>query len=201
VNPAVTLGALLSGRLSMAEAVIYWISQFVGGILGALLLWGVFNTSPFYSTSRVGLGTNGWGSASLIHVGMGGAFLTEVVLTSLFVFVVLAVTGRAMNKITDGLIIGLTLAAVHLVGVSITGTSVNPARSLGPALIVGGQALNQVWLFIVAPLVGAIVAAGVHYVLYSARTQTGAGATPDVGATAPRQGGPASTPRPARPTS
>jgi aquaporin Z len=167
VNPAVTLGALLSGRIALAEAIVYWISQFVGGILGALLLWGVFNTSPYYNTSRIGLGADGWGADSIIHIGAGGAFLTEVVLTSLFVFVVLAVTGKATNKITDGLIIGLTLGAVHLVGVAITGTSVNPARSLGPALIVGGTALNQVWLFIVAPLVGAIVAAGVYFLLYS----------------------------------
>jgi aquaporin Z len=202
VNPAVTLGALLSGRMSPMEAVVYWISQFVGGILGALLLWGIFNTSPFYSTSRVGLGTDGWGAESLIHVGMGGAFLTEVVLTAVFVFVVLAVTRKEMSQVVHALVIGLTLAAVHLVGVSITGTSVNPARSLGPALIVGGTALNQVWLFIVAPLVGAIVAAAVHYVLYSGRATAGSGSKPEPGPgpTAPRQAGPSSTPRPAHPT-
>jgi aquaporin Z len=166
VNPAVTLGALLAGRLPLVEAVGYWVAQFVGGILGALLLWGMFNTSPLYSTSKTGLGTDGWGAASDIHIGAGGAFLAEVVLTALFVFVILAVTSKLGNATTAAMTIGLTLTVVHLIGIPITGTSVNPARSLGPALIVGGTALSQVWLFIVAPLVGGIVAAGLHWLVY-----------------------------------
>jgi aquaporin Z len=165
VNPAVTLGMLLAGRIPVKDAVGYWVAQFAGGILGALLLWGMFNTSPLYSTSRTGLGTDGWGSASDIHIGLGGAFLAEVVLTTMFVFVVLAVTGKTGNATTAGLAIGLALTVAHLVGIPLTGTSVNPARSLGPALIVGGTALNQVWLFIVAPLVGGAVAAALHYVV------------------------------------
>lgn len=166
VNPAVTMGFLFTRRMTLEEAIIYWVSQFVGGIIGALLLWAVVARSPFYSKSRTGLGTNGWGSASIIHVSMGGAFLTEIILTTIFVFVILAVTGKASNMVIDGLSIGLTLTVMHLMGIAITGTSVNPARSLGPALIVGGTALSQVWLFIVAPLIGGIVAAGVYYVLY-----------------------------------
>jgi aquaporin Z len=166
VNPAVTMGALLARRLSARDAVGYWAAQFAGGILGALLLWGMFNTSPLYKTSSTGLGTNGWGAASAIHIGMGGAFLAEVVLTAMFVFVILAVTSKAGNAVTAGLVIGLALTVAHLVGIPITGTSVNPARSLGPALIVGGTALNQVWLFIVAPLVGGAVAAGVYYLVF-----------------------------------
>jgi aquaporin Z len=166
VNPAVTMGALLTGRVPPRDAVGYWAAQFAGGILGALLLWGLFNTSPLYSTSRTGLGTNGWGKASAIHIGMGGAFLAEVVLTAMFVFVILAVTGKTGNATTAGLVIGLALSVAHLIGIPITGTSVNPARSLGPALIVGGTALNQVWLFIVAPLVGGVVAAGLHYLVF-----------------------------------
>jgi aquaporin Z len=165
VNPAVTLGMLLAGRIPLRDAVGYWVAQFIGGILGALLLWGVFNTSPLYSTSKTGLGTDGWGSASDIHIGVGGAFLAEVILTAMFVFVILAVTGKTGNTTTAGLVIGLSLTVAHLIGIPITGTSVNPARSLGPALIVGGTALNQVWLFIVAPLVGGAVAAGLHYVV------------------------------------
>ena len=106
------------------------------------------------------------GAASDIHIGAGGAFLAEVVLTALFVFVILGVTSRIGNAATAAMVIGLTLTVVHLIGIPITGTSVNPARSLGPALIVGGTALSQVWLFIVAPLVGGAVAAGLHRVLY-----------------------------------
>lgn len=166
VNPAVTLGALLAGRLPVKDALGYWAAQFTGGILGALLLWGMFSTSPLYSTSRTGLGTNGWGAASDIHIGAGGAFLAEVVLTAMFVFVILAVTSKVGNAATAGMVIGLALAVDHLIGIPITGTSVNPARSLGPALIVGGMALNQVWLFIVAPLVGGAAAAAVFALVF-----------------------------------
>jgi aquaporin Z len=166
VNPAVTIGAWLSGRIPMTDALGYWAAQFIGGILGALLLWGTFSCSPLYSRSKTGLGTNGWGAASHIHINVGGAFLTEVMLTALFVFIVLGATSKTANAATAGIIIGFGLTVVHLIGIPITGTSVNPARSLGPALIVGGTALNQVWLFIVAPLIGGAVAAGLHRVLY-----------------------------------
>jgi aquaporin Z len=166
VNPAVTLGAWLSGRIPLTEAAGYWVAQFAGGILGALLLWGTFSCSPLYSRSETGLGANGYGAASHIHINVGGAFLTEVMLTALFVFAVLGATSRIANAATAGIVIGFSLTVVHLIGIPITGTSVNPARSLGPALIVGGTALSQVWLFIVAPLVGGAVAAGLHRVLY-----------------------------------
>jgi aquaporin Z len=170
VNPAVTLGVLLAGRMTLNEAVGYWVSQFAGGIIGALVLCGVLGTSPLYNKSVTGLGADGWGSASMIHVSASGAFVAEVVLTALFVFVILVVTGKAGNPGIAGLIIGLSLTVVHLIGIPITGTSVNPARSLGPAVILGGTPLSQVWLFIVAPLVGAAVAAAVHYVVYPAAT-------------------------------
>jgi aquaporin Z len=166
VNPAVTIGAWLSGRIPMADALGYWAAQFIGGILGALLLWGTFSCSPLYSRSKTGLGANGWGAASHIHINAGGAFLTEVMLTALFVFAVLGATSKTANAATAGIVIGFSLTVVHLIGIPITGTSVNPARSLGPALIVGGTALSQVWLFILAPLIGGAVAAGLHRVLY-----------------------------------
>lgn len=163
VNPAVTMGAVLDHRVTWKEAVGYWIAQFLGGIVGALVLWAVFEQSPLYHGASVtGLGTDGYGKASLIHINAGGAFVAEVVLTALFVFVILGVTIRVANAATSGLVIGLTLTVVHLIGISITGTSVNPARSLGPALIVGGTALHQVWLFILAPLVGGALAAVLH---------------------------------------
>ena len=166
VNPAVTLGAALARRIEPVEALGYWVAQFVGGILGALLLWGMFSASPLYSKSKVGLGADGYGKQSMIHISVGGAFLAEVVLTALFVFAILGVTSKIANATTAGLVIGLTLTVVHLIGIPITGTSVNPARSLGPALVLGGTALHQVWLFIVAPLVGAVVAAIAHMALF-----------------------------------
>ena len=166
VNPAVTVGALLAGRIGPAEAVGYWIAQFAGGIVGALALWGSFSSSPSYSRTATGLGTDGYGSESMIHIGIGGAFVFEAVLTAIFVFVVLRVTSATANAATAAIAIGLALTVVHLLGIPITGTSVNPARSLGPALVVGGTPLRQVWLFIVAPLVGGAVAAGLHQLLY-----------------------------------
>ena len=162
VNPAVTLGAALAKRITPGEAIGYWVAQFVGGICGALVLWALFKQSPLYSTSVQGLGTDGYGKASLIHISAGGAFLAEVVLTAMFVFAVLGVTSRTANAATAGVVIGLSLTVVHLIGIPITGTSVNPARSLGPALIVGGTALSQVWLFVVAPMVGGVLAAILH---------------------------------------
>jgi aquaporin Z len=177
VNPAVTMGALLARRLPVGEAIGYWIAQFVGGILGALVLWGTFSSSPLYSRTKTGLGTDGWGTASHIHIGAGGAFLAEVILTALFVFVILGVTSKTANAATAGVVIGLTLTVVHLIGIPITGTSVNPARSLGPALIVGGLALHQVWLFIVAPLVGGAVAAVLYRLLFSTSDELASEAT------------------------
>jgi aquaporin Z len=165
INPAVTLGFLGSGRMKIQEAVFYWIAQFAGGIVGAYLLYWMFTTSPLYHKSVQGLGTDGWGTKSLLHVSEGGAFLIEVVLTAIFVLVVLFATHKAAIQGAAGVAIGFALLMVHLIGIPLTGTSVNPARSLGPALVVGGTALNQVWLFIVAPLCGAIVAALIHMVL------------------------------------
>jgi aquaporin Z len=166
VNPAVTLGALLARRITLTEAAGYWVAQFAGGIAGAALLYGLFTTSPLYSKDRDGLGTNGWGAASFLHVSAGGAFLAEVVLTGIFVFVILTVSRPGENKAIAGIPIGLTLTAVHIFGIAIDGTSVNPARSLGPALITGGTPLHQVWLFILAPLVGGVLAAGTHLLLH-----------------------------------
>ena len=100
VNPAITMGVWLSGRIPLAEAVYYWVAEFVGAILGALLLWGTFSASPLYSRSKTGLGTNGWGAASHIHINAGGAFLVEVVMTALFVFAVLTATSKTANAAT-----------------------------------------------------------------------------------------------------
>jgi aquaporin Z len=171
INPAVTMGFLASGRMKLNDAIAYWIAEFAGGIVGALVLWSVFEGSPIYSTKRTGLGTNGWGKNSMIGINVTGAFAAEVILTFLFVLVVLGATSKLATPGATGLAIGLALTTVHLIGIPITGTSVNPARSLGPALIVRGDALSQVWLFIVAPLLGGVIAAGAYYVLFPRETE------------------------------
>ncbi len=165
VNPAVTLGFIAAGRMKLAEGVAYLVAQFAGGIVGAYLLYWMFTTSSLYRKSIEGLGTDGYGKQSHLLVSQGGAFLIEVVLTAIFVLVVLFATHKAAIQGAAGVAIGFALVFVHLIGIPLTGTSVNPARSLGPALVVGGTALSQVWLFIVAPLVGALVAAIIHLML------------------------------------
>lgn len=173
VNPAVTLGFLVAGRIALKEAIGYWVAQFIGGIIGALVLWGIVSGAPGYSTSTNGLGADGWGPhASMVGIGAGGAFATEVVLTFLFVLVVLMATSRIASPGFAGLAIGLGLMTVHLIGIPLDGTSVNPARSLGPALIVGGRALDQIWLFLVAPLVGGALAALAYRYLVPDATAT-----------------------------
>jgi aquaporin Z len=159
VNPAVSLGFVVAGRMAVTEALGYWVAQIAGGIAGAYALWAVFTGAPGYSKSVQGLGADGYGSASKIHLSAGSAFAVEAILTFIFVMVILFATSKVAREALAGLAIGVTLVFVHLVGIGLTGTGVNPARSLGPALVVGGLALHQVWLFIVAPLVGGFVAA------------------------------------------
>jgi aquaporin Z len=154
VNPAVTLGALLTGRISMAGAVGYWIAQLVGSVIGALLLWILVEGGGVVDQSGA-LGTNGYGA----NINLGGTVLLEIVLTFLLVLVVLTVNSRLEQRAIAAVAIGIAIAACHLVGVSLDGTSVNPARSFGPALFEGGAALSQLWVFIVAPLIGGILAA------------------------------------------
>ena len=154
INPAVTLGVLLSWGMSATEAAYYWVAQFAGGIAGAAVLQ--LLTSGFGDmTDQTGaLGANDYGAT----ISLGGAFVLEVLLTFVFVAVILMVTGKAATPGFAGLAIGLTLTAVHLIGIPLTGTSVNTARSLGPALFAGGEPLAHVWLFLLAPLVGAALA-------------------------------------------
>jgi aquaporin Z len=154
VNPAVTLGVLLAKGMTATEAAYYWVAQLAGGIAGAALL--KLMTSGFGNvTDQTGtLGSNDWGK----NISAGGAFVLEVLLTFVFVSVILLVTGRSATPGFAGLAIGLTLTAVHLVGIPLDGTSVNPARSLGPALFDGGDSLAHVWLFLLAPLLGAVLA-------------------------------------------
>jgi aquaporin Z len=165
VNPAVTMGFLVAPRIAISDAVGYWVAQVIGGIAGAAGLYGVFHLASSYHKS-VGLGADGYGKSSMIGANAAGAFITEVVLTFLFVFVILAVTRRASNATVAGLVIGLSLTLVHIIGIPIDGTSVNPARSIGPAIFVGGTALKQLWVFVVAPLVGGALSALLYKFFY-----------------------------------
>ncbi len=155
INPAITLGVALSGRMSWKDACGYWVGQFIGGIIAGALLFALTKVVSAPDLTG-GLGTNGVANAG----GVWGAFLVEVIATFLFVLVVLGVTD---SKLGDGkragIVIGLTLILVHLVCINLTGTSVNPARSLGPALFACGDALKNVWVFIAAPLVGGALSA------------------------------------------
>ncbi|MFJ9417541.1 MIP family channel protein [Streptomyces sp. NPDC101227] len=165
INPAVTLGMLLARRISLHRAVSYWIAQVLGAIVGAALLFLVAKQVPGLKTHDA-FGTNGWGDRSAVHLNLGGAFVAEIVMTFLFVFVVLSVTHRVAVIGFGGLALGLALGTVHLIGIPLDGTSVNPARSIGPALFAGGAAITQLWLFIVAPLIGGALAAVVHQITH-----------------------------------
>jgi len=166
VNPAVTLGAYISRRMGLVEAVGYWAAQLAGGVVGALLLLWMMQTSPFYAKSKIGLGANGYGQSSLLHISGAGAFLVEVILTTFFVLVVLSLTREESSVAVSGMGIGIALALVNLIGIPFDGASVNPARSFGPAVVVGGTALSQLWVFLVAPLVGAVLAAILHFIVH-----------------------------------
>jgi aquaporin Z len=166
VNPAVTLGAFLARRIALVDLLGYWVAQMLGGLLGALLLLWVMHSSPGYSKTKIGLGANGYGGLSLLHSSGGGAFLTEVILTSVFVLVVLAATRKDASAPVAGIVVGLALALVNIMGIPIDGASVNPARSFGPAVLVGGQTLGQLWLFLIAPLVGAVLGVAVYMLFH-----------------------------------
>ncbi|MBC6310051.1 aquaporin [Listeria sp. FSL L7-1582] len=151
VNPAVSVAMFLNKRISGGELVGYVVAQVAGAIVGTVTLLSFLNLSDMSTKS---LGQNGFG-----NIGAGGAFLVEAILTFVFVLVIIVVTGKKGNPAFAGLVIGLTLVLIHLLGIPLTGTSVNPARSIGPALFAGGEALSQLWVFIVAPIVGGLVAA------------------------------------------
>ena len=159
INPAITISMLVAGKIGVKDSVGYIIAQFAGATLGAAVLYGIQKGNPGFTMGEWALGSNGWGPGYLAGYDTGSAFFTEAVLTFLFLFVIFATTSRLGNSTMAGLAIGLTLVLIHLVAIHITGTSVNPARSFGPAIFAGGKALEQLWLFIVAPLVGGIAAA------------------------------------------
>ncbi len=155
INPAVSIAMLVSGKLGIKDFIGYIVAQFAGAIAGAAALMGIIGKD-------YGLGANG-----LFEGSVGKSFLVEVILTFVFVIAILGVTSKVENGAVAGIVIGLTLTLVHIFGIHFTGTSVNPARSFGPALFVGGDALTNVWVFIAAPLVGGVLAALVYKFLDS----------------------------------
>ena len=158
VNPAVSLAMLISKKISVKDFIGYVIAQILGAIAGAAILYGFVHHGVLDQTGiafgGLGLGSNGIGT-----IGVWGALVAECILTFIFVFVILGVTSDESKSGVAGIVIGLTLAFVHIVGIPLTGTSVNPARSIGPAIFAGGDAAKYLWIFILAPLVGAAIAA------------------------------------------
>jgi aquaporin Z len=154
INPAITISMLVAGKISVKDTVFYVIFQSVGAIIGAGILYAIMSGNASYRLAVNGLGANSYSAYSL-----GSVLLAEIVLTFIFVLVVHGSTSEKVPKGFAGIAIGLTLVLIHLVAIPIDGTSVNPARSLGPALFVQGTALNQLWVFWVAPIIGGIIAA------------------------------------------
>ena len=156
VNPAVSLAMLINKKLSVKDFICYVISQVLGAIAGSAILFFILSNTNLGTTA---LGANFYGELSANNISLVAAIVTEIVLTCVFIYTILGVTSEEKNSSVAGIVIGLTLTFVHLIGIPLTGTSVNPARSLAPAIFLGGEALRQIWVFILAPLVGGAVAA------------------------------------------
>lgn len=156
INPAVSLGAVVAGRMTVFEMVRYWAAQVGGAVVGAIVLLAIMKGKLSGYDLSGGLGNNGWGEGYLGEYGMVSAFLFELVATFLFVVVILGSTSPGTPAAMAGLAIGIALVVIHLVGINITGVSVNPARSIGPAFVsADGTAIAKLWLFIAAPMLGA----------------------------------------------
>ena len=168
INPAVSVGMWIDGRMDEKDLLLYILFQCIGAILGIAILVAIINSSlDLGGYLATGLGQNGFGKASSVGLSAGGAVLIEIILTFVFVFTVLGVTRTEKTSNIAGIVIGLTLAFVHIMGIPLTGTSVNPARSLAPALFMGGLALQQVWVFILSPTIGGVIAGLLHKNLYT----------------------------------
>jgi len=159
INPAITISMLFAGKISAKDSMGYILAQILGAILGASILFLIAGGLEGYDIARNGLGQNGYADHSPSGYNMTAALIGEIVLTFIFLLVIFGSTSDAAPKGFAGLSIGISLAFIHMVGIPITGTSVNPARSIGPAVLAGGAALSQLWLFIIAPIIGGILAA------------------------------------------
>lgn len=166
VNPAVSLAVLINGGLSFSDFIGYVIAQIAGAFAGSGILDLITKNS-----NLTGFGSNGFGELSAVQLTSTGAVIAEIVLTFVFVMTILGVTSSEKTSHIAGIVIGLTLTFVHIIGIPLTGTSVNPARSLAPAIFEGGTALSQVWVFILAPLVGAALAALVFKYVFAPKAE------------------------------
>jgi aquaporin Z len=171
LNPAVSVGLAVGGRFSWSDLPVYVIAQVIGAILAAYLLWLIAAGAPDFALAANGLAVNGYGELSPGKYSMLAGFVTEVVMTMMFLLIILGATDKRAPAVSAGIAIGLALTLIHLISIPVTNTSVNPARSTGPAfaLMTGGygQAMGQLWLFWVAPIIGAALA-GVLYNLFAA---------------------------------
>lgn len=162
INPAISIGMVIAGRMKTSDAIYYIVAQVLGAIVGSAILLAIASGKPGYDLATGGLGQNGYDNLSPQHYNLLSGFIAEVVLTFIFLLVIFGSTStKNINGGFAGLSIGLSLVLIHIVGIPVTGVSVNPARSIGPALLVGGQSISQLWLFIVAPILGAVLSAGV----------------------------------------
>lgn len=162
LNPAVTIGFWASGRFRAADIPAYIAAQLAGGLLGALVVLAIARGMPGFDLAVNGLAANGYDAGSPSGFSLGAALISETVLTAGFVLIILAVTDKGGSPLLAPLAIGLALTLIHLISIPVTNTSVNPARSTGPALVVGGLALQQLWLFWVAPILGALIAGALY---------------------------------------
>jgi aquaporin Z len=159
INPAITVAMWVANKIKSKDAIFYIIAQCIGAIIGAGVLWLIARGLPGYTLAVNGLGQNGYGAHSPAGYSLLSCFTFEIAFTALFLFVIFGATHKDADKGFAGIAIGFTLVLIHLVGIPVDGTSVNPARSLGPAVFVGGAAISQIWLFIVGPIVGGVIAA------------------------------------------
>jgi aquaporin Z len=160
INPAISIGMVTAGRMTMSEAWVYIAAQIIGAIAGAAILFVIASGKDGYSLATHGLGQDGYGASSPQGYSMLAGFIAETIFTFIFLLVIFGSTStKNIHGGFAGLAIGLSLVLIHIVGIPVTGVSVNPARSIGPALLVGGTAITQLWLFIVAPILGSILSA------------------------------------------
>ncbi len=159
INPAITIAMLVARKIRVKDTIFYIIAQCIGAIVASAILFAIAKGKADYSLAINGLGQNGYDAHSPMGYSLGSCFLAETLLTGLFLFVIFGATSLKAPAGFAGIPIGITLTLIHIVGIPVTGTSVNPARSLGPALLVGGEALSQIWLFLAAPVLGAIISA------------------------------------------
>ncbi|MFM0058087.1 MULTISPECIES: aquaporin Z [Paraburkholderia] len=170
LNPAVSVGLTVAGRFPARDLLPYIVAQLIGAVLGALVLSLIASGKPGFDLVASGFASNGYGERSPGHYSLAAAFICEVVMTGFFLFVILGSTDKRAPAGFAPIAIGLCLTLIHLISIPVTNTSVNPARSTGPALFVGGAAMDQLWLFWVAPILGAVIAGVLYPVIAESRS-------------------------------